>query len=256
MHRSAMNRLDSVNIRIGLADAQAGQADEALGLRSIRPSRSTLHLLDYRPGSAASSLASAGVTISVADSGEQSLTTVQVRHVRRRRLYPRWAAFYGRDAELLLVEEERDSTRRVLAASFTVRYEHGVPALAGADLRLTDLLTPTQWSFMQDCAPGPPQPGLMDPLGPIPVLSWTISLDRIDATMSRWRLPGPEGGTGPAPELAEVSRRSLPAEAGFLFPALAASMRRRGLDPDGNVPWLETRAAQWSADPRTRGEQP
>ena len=70
MHRSAMNRLDSVNIRIGLADAQAGQADEALGLRSIRPSRSTLHLLDYRPGSAASSLASpslasTGVTIAV-----------------------------------------------------------------------------------------------------------------------------------------------------------------------------------------------
>jgi hypothetical protein len=147
-------------------------------------------------------------------------------------------------------------TRRVLAASFTVRYEHAVPALAGADLRLTDLLTPRQWSFMQDCAPGPPQPGLMDPLGPIPVLSWTISLDRIDATMSRWRLPGTEGGTGPAPELAEVSRRSLPTEAGFLFPALAASMRRRGLDPDGDVPWLETRAAQWSVDRRTPAEQP
>ena len=194
MYRSGMNRLDSVNIRIGLADAQTGQAVEALGLRSIRPSRSTLHLLDYRPGSAASSLASTGVTISVADSGEQSLTTVHVRHVRRRRLYPRWAAFYGRDAEMLLVEEERDSTRRVLAASFTVRYEHAAAALAGADLRLTDLLTPRQWAFMQDCAPGPPQPGLMDPLGPIPVLSWTISLDRIDATMSRWHLPGTAAG--------------------------------------------------------------
>jgi hypothetical protein len=256
-----MNRLDSVNIRIGLAGVQAGQAVEAFGLRSIRPSRSTLHLLDYRPGSAASSLASpslasTGVTISVADSGEQSLTTVQVRHVRRRHLYPRWAAFYGRDAEMLLVEEERDSTRRVLAASFTVRYEHAGPALAGTDLRLADLLTPRQWSFMQDCAPGLPQSGLMHPLGPIPVLSWTISLDRIDATLSRWHLPGTEGGTRPAPELVEVSRRSLPAEAGFLFPALAASMRRRGLDPDGNVPWLETRAAQWSADPGTRAEQP
>ena len=74
MHRSGMNRLDAVNIRIGLADAQTEQAVEALGLRSIRPSRSTLHLLDYRPGSAPSSLASAGVTISVADSGDQSLT--------------------------------------------------------------------------------------------------------------------------------------------------------------------------------------
>lgn len=256
MYRSGMNRLDSVNIRIGLTDAQAGHAVEAFGLRSIRPSRSTLHLLDYRPGSAAPSLASTGVTISVADCGGQSLTTVQVRHVRRRHLYPRWAALYGRDAEMLLVEEERDSTRRVLAASFAVRYEHAVPALAGTDLRLTDLLTPRQWSFMQDCAPGLPQARLMDPLGPIPVLSWTISLDRIDATLSRWRLSGPEGGTGPATELAEVSRRSLPAEAGFLFPALAASMRRRGLDPDGDVPWLETRAAQWSADLRARAEQP
>jgi hypothetical protein len=246
VYRSGMNRLDSVNIRIALADSQTGQAVEALGLRSIRPSRSTLHLLDYRPGSAVSSLASAGVTISVSDSGEQSLTTVQVRHVRRRRLYPRWAAFYGRDAEMLLVEEERGSTRRVLAASFTVRYEHAVPALACADLRLTDLLTPRQWSFMQDCAPRPPQPGPLDPLGPIPVVSWTISLDRIDATVSRWRLPSAAGGTEPALDLAEVSRRSLPAEAGFLFPALAASMRQRGLDPDGDVPWLEMRAAQWS----------
>jgi hypothetical protein len=245
VHRSGMNRLDSVNIRIGLTDAQTGQAVEALGLRSIRPSRSTLHLLDYRPGSAGSSLASAGITISVSDCGAESLTTVRVRHVRRRSLYPRWAAFYGRGAEMLLVEEERGSSRRVLAASFIVRYEHAVPALAGADLRLTDLLTPRQWSFMHDCAPRPPQPGPLDPFGPIPVVSWTISLDRIDATVSRWRLPAAPGGTEPALDLAEVSRRSLPAEAGFLFPALAASMRQRGLDPDGDVPWLEMRAAQW-----------
>src|SRR5262249_16363723 len=90
---------------------------------SEHTSPAPLPLPDYRAGSAASRLASAGVTISVAESGGHSLTTVQVRHVRRSHLYPRWAAFYGRDAEMLLVEEERDRTRRVLAASFTVRYE-------------------------------------------------------------------------------------------------------------------------------------
>jgi hypothetical protein len=169
------------------------------------------------------------------------MTTVQVRHVRRRHLYPRWAAFYGRDAETLLVEEERDSTRRVLAASFTVRYEHAVPALAGADLRLTDLLTPRQWPFLQDCAPGLPQPGLMDPLGPIPVLSWTISLDRIDATMSRWRLPGTAGGTGSAPERAEVSRKVAPGRSGVSLPragrfnAPPRSRSRRRRPPAGNA---------------------
>lgn len=42
MHRSATNRLDAVTIRIGLADDQTERAAEALGLPSIRPSRSTL----------------------------------------------------------------------------------------------------------------------------------------------------------------------------------------------------------------------
>ena len=73
MHRLGMNRLDAVSIRIGLADTQNGQAVEALGLQSIRPSRSTLHLLDYRIGPPSPSLASTGVTISVHDSGDLSL---------------------------------------------------------------------------------------------------------------------------------------------------------------------------------------
>ena len=195
MYRSGMNRLDSRNIRIGLPDAQAGQAAEALGLRSIRPSRSTLHLLDYRPGSAPSSLASAGVTISVLTAATRSCRRSRCGMSGGGTYIRRWAAFYGRDAETLRVEEERDSTRRVLAASLAVRYEHAAPALAGADLRLTDLLTPRQWSFLQDCAPGPPQPGPLDLFGPIPVLSWSIRLDRIDATVSRWRLPATAGGT-------------------------------------------------------------
>ena len=244
MHRSGMNRLDAVSIRIGLPDAQTEQAVEALGLQSIRPSRSTLHLFDYHTGPVPSSLASTGVTILVRDSGDLSLLTVQVRHVRQEQLHPRWAGFYGRDGETLRVEEERDSTRRVLSASFAVPYEYAAQALTGADLRLTDLLTPRQWSFLRDCAPGHPQPGPLNPFGPIPVLSWTVGLDRVDATVSRWRLPSTDG-TEPALDLMEVSRRSLPAQAGFLYPALAASIRRRGLDPDGGVPWLEMRAARW-----------
>jgi hypothetical protein len=248
VHRSGVNRLDAVRIRIGVADAQTGQAVEALGLQSIA-SRSTLHLLDYRPGPAPPSLASTGVTISVHDSGDLSLLTVQVRHVRQEQLHPRWAAFYGRDDETLRVEEERDRTRRVLTASFTVRHPHPTQALTGADLRLTDLLTPRQWSFLQDCAPGQPQPGPLALFGPIPVLSWTVGLDLVDATVSRWQLPTKDHGTGPALDLVEVSRRSLPAEAGFLYPALAASIRRCGLDPDGDVPWLEVRAARWFANP-------
>src|SRR6266496_777331 len=115
-----MGRMDAVTIRIGLADAQTEQAVEALDLQSTSPSRSTLRLIDYRTGSAPSSLASNGVTISVHDSGDVSLLTVQVRHVRRAQLHPRWVAFYGRDGETLRVEEERDSTRRVLAASLAV----------------------------------------------------------------------------------------------------------------------------------------
>jgi hypothetical protein len=247
VQRSGMNRLDAVSIRIGLADAQTGQAVEALGLRSIRPSRSTVHLLDFRAGPAVSSLASAGVTISVHDFADLSLVTVQVRHIQQKDLHPRWAAFYDRDGETLSVEEERDGTRRILVASFTVRCKPSASALTGAELRLTDLLTPRQWSFLQDCAPGPPQPGPLDLLGPIPFLSWTVSLDGVDATVSRWRLPTPDGRIEPALDLVEVSRRSLPAEAGFLYPVLAASIRRRGLDPDGGVPWLEMRAARWFA---------
>ena len=244
MHRAATNRLDAVTIRIGLADDQTERAAEALGLSSIRPSRSTLHLIDYRAGSALSSLASTGVTISLLDSGDMSLLTAQVRHVRQARLHPRWVAFFGRDGETLRVEEERDGTRQVMTASLTVPGKHLARPLTGADLRLTDLLTPTQWSFLQDCAPGWPRSGPLSPFGPILVLSWTVRLDGVDATVSLWRLPA-TGGTEPALDLMEVSRRSLPAEAGFLYPALAASMRRRGLDPDGGFPWLETRAARW-----------
>ena len=249
MHRSPMKRIDAVTIRIGLADAQTEQAAEALDLQSIRPARSTLHLIDYRTGSAPSSLASTGVTISMHDSGDQSLLTVQVHHVRHAQLQPRWVAFYGRDGETLRVEEERDSTRRVLVASFTVPCKRPAQALSGADLRLADLLTPRQWSFMQDCAPGQPQPGPLSSFGPIRVLSWTVRLDRIDATVNLWRLPATDDGTEPARDLIELSRRSLPAEAGFLCPALAASIRRRGLDPDGGIPWLEMRAARWLSAP-------
>jgi hypothetical protein len=244
VHRAATNRLDAVTIRIGLADDQTERAAEALGLPSIRPSQSTLHLIDYRAGSAQSSLASSGVTISLLDSGDMSLLTVQVRHVRQAQLHPRWVAFFGQDGETLRVEEERDGTRRVMAASLSVPGKHLARPLTSSDLRLTDLLTPTQRSFLQDCAPGLPRPGLLSPFGPILVRSWTVRLDGVDATVSLWQLPA-RGETEPALDLMEVSRRSLPAEAGFLLPALAASMRRRGLDPDGGFPWLEMRAARW-----------
>lgn len=245
MHRSGRNRLDAVRIRIGLADAQAGQAVKALGLRSITPSRSTLHLLDYSPDCAPPSLASAGVTISVRDSGDLSLLTVQARHVRREHLHPRWLGFYSGDDETLRFEEERDRTQRVLAASFTARRRYPAQSLTRADLLLTDLLTPRQLSFLQDCAPRQPQSGPLAPFGPIPVLSWSVRLDLVDATVSQWQLPPADHRAGTALDLVEVSRGSFPSEAGFLYPALAASLRRRGLDPDGGVPWLEMRAARW-----------
>jgi hypothetical protein len=248
VHRSGPERLDAVNIRIGLAHAQSERAVEALGLQSATPSRSALHLIDYRPGSASSSLASAGVTIAVRDWSDRRLLTVQVRHIRQAQLYPRWAAFYRRDGETLRVEEERDSSRRVLAASFCASRERLTQALTGAGLRLPDLLTPRQWSFLQDCAPGHPQPAPLEPFGPIAVLSWKVSLDRIDATVSLWRLPAEDGTTL---DLMEVSRRTLPAEAGFRYPALAASIRRLGLDPDGGIPWLETRASHVNQRPRS-----
>src|SRR5271157_1216398 len=125
-----MNRLDAVTIRIGLPDTQTDRAAQTFGLPWITPSRSTLHLIDYRSRSAPSSLASAGVTISVHDSGDLSLLTVQVRYVRSARLPARWAAFYGCGGETLRIEEERDSTRRVLAASYSAPSRHAAPALA------------------------------------------------------------------------------------------------------------------------------
>jgi hypothetical protein len=250
-----VNRLDAVRIRIGLGEAQTKQAMEGLGLQSITPSRSMLHLLDYRPGPALPTLVSAGVTISVHDSGDLSLLTVQVRHIRRQRLHPRWAVFYGQDEETLRVEEERDRTRRVLTASLTARSPHPGHAWTGADLRLADVLSPRQWSFLHDCVPGRPQPRPLTPLGPISVLSWTVRLDRVDVTVSRWQHRATDGGTETGLDVMEVSRGSLPAEAGFLHPALAASIRRRGLDPDGSVPWLEMRAARWFAESAPMNEQ-
>jgi hypothetical protein len=246
-----MNRIDAVTIRIGLAEAQTEQAGVALDLQSIRPSRSTLRLIDYRKGSAPSSLANSGVTVSVHDSGGLSLLTVQVRHVRQAQLHPKWVAFYRRNDETLRVEEERDSSRCVLAASFTAPCRRPVRSLSSADLRLPDLLTPRQWSFMRQCAPGQLHPGPLSLFGPIQVSSWTVKLDRVDATVSLWRVPATEDGTEPARDLMEISRRSLPVEAGFLHPALAASLRRRGLDPDGSIPWLEMRVARWLSDTRS-----
>lgn len=142
MHQTGSNRLDAVTIRIGLADAQTEQAVAALGLHGLRAAQSTLHLIDFRPGAAPSSLASTGVTISLEDRSDLSLLTVQVRHVRQAQLHPRWGAFYGQGGETLRVEEECDSTRRVLAASLTAPGKHPARELTGVDLRLTDLLTP------------------------------------------------------------------------------------------------------------------
>ena len=144
------------------------QAVEALGLQSIRPSRSTLHLLDYRPGSAPSSLASAGVTISVHDSGDLSLLTVQVRHVRRRRLHPDGRPSTAGTMRCCASRRNATAPGGYWPPVSPCRYEHAGPALAGADLRLTDLLTPRQWSFLQDCAPGQPQPGPLRPVRPDP----------------------------------------------------------------------------------------
>ena len=214
---------------------------EAFGLQSIRPSEGTVNLLDYRAGTGAPSLAADGVSIAIYDSADVSLLTVQVRHVRR--LHPRWEAFYSQDSETLRIEEERDSTRRVRTASFTVRDRHQLRELADPYLQLPDLLTPRQWSFMQDCAPGQPRSGPLALLGPILALSWTVKLDRIDAMVSRWRHFEAAGARAPVLDAIEVSRRSLPEEAGFLYPALATPIRRHGLDPDGGIPWLEMRAA-------------
>lgn len=240
MYRSGVSRLDAVNIRIGIADDQTDQAVEAFGLQSIRPSEGTVNLLDYRAGTGVPSLAADGVSVAIYDSADVSVLTVQVRHVRR--LHPGWAGFYSQDSETLRIEEERDSTRRVRTASFTVRDRHHVRELADPYLQLPDLLTPRQWSFMLDCAPGQPRSGPLAVLGPILALSWTVKLDRIDATVSRWRHLSVAGGRAPVLDAIEVSRRSPPEEAGFLYPALATPIRRRGLDPDRGVPWLEMRA--------------
>ena len=236
----ALERLDSIRIRIGIEPAQVRWAMHALGTARLHPDRDIVYLLD-RPAGAAP-LERGGVSVIMKIRADTHRLVVQVRRVLRARLGTRWTEFFQRDGEVLRIEEERDSVRCVLTASLARQGGKPSTVLTRPTVAAVDVLSPLQRAFLEDCSVVRLRGSALRPLGPITVRSWTVLLSGLETRACQWTFDAPDGSGFEAFALA---CRTSPERADLVRPVLASAVRGLGIDPDGGTAWPEARAAAY-----------
>lgn len=207
---TAAERLDGVDLRIGIPDADTARLAASLGLDRAGASEREVYLIEDlsgRPGL----LYAAGATVRLRQIPGGHELVVQLRPVRRARLGPGWLGFYTADP---------DRTRS-----------------AGG------LLSATQRDFLATCAGLVVNDGRLSLLGPI--LEHICRLRRYHLDFLVRRLTAPRLGRGADLDLIDLERGSVEADAPFLFPALLSLARQQGVDPGEDVDPITMRAVSW-----------
>jgi hypothetical protein len=243
---TAAKRLDGVDLRVGIHDADTARVAAALGLDRARASEREIYLLEDLSGSPGL-LSAAGTTARLVQIPRGHELVVQLRPVRQAQLGPDWLGFYSDTGHRLRISEEWTADRRIMTASLTARLDAAIPALAAtADPDGTrparGLLSAMQRDFLARSGLVVKDGGLRL-LGPILELTWRLRRYDLDFLARRWTAH--ERGRGTDLDLIDLERASVEADAPFLLPALRSLAQRQGVDPSGDVEPVVVRAVAW-----------
>jgi hypothetical protein len=242
-------RLDGVDLRIGIPDADVASVIAALGLDTCEPGERAVHLLEDLSSDPAR-LMTAGATARLQCAAGRREVVVQLRPARRARLGPPWAGFRSGQGHRLRITEEWVAAQRVLVAALTASLGTGEPGQVPARDPVTaepggGLLSARQAGFLADCA-GLTAPGdRLMMIGPIRERVWTLRRDDLRFRVRRWTAHS-RGGTR-ALDLADLEARTSAADAPFLFPALRSLARQHLVDTEAEAGPLAIRALIWAS---------
>ena len=244
-------RLDGVDLRVGIPDAEAARTAAALGVDRAKASVHAVRLLEDF-SSSPGLLAVAGATARVVEIPRASEVIVQLRPVRRARLGPDWLSFYSDGRHRLRIAEEWTLNQRIMTTSLAARLD-AIPALtARPDPNGTQpaggLLSAMQRDFLASCAGLVVEDDRLELSGSILERTWRLRLHDLDFLVRRWTADNL--GPGANLDLMDLERPSSEADAPFLFPALLSLARRQGVDPGEDVDPVTMRALSWPSGHR------
>jgi hypothetical protein len=248
----AAERLDGVNLRVGILDADAARVAAAFDLDPSEAREREIHVLEYLVGGSGL-LTAAGATVWRAQGPRSRQVVARLWPVRRARLAPGWSAFYADSRHRLRIAQEWIGTRRILTAALTESLDLTSPAPGSdrdpAGLRASQgLLSARQRDFLNDCA------GIVVPdhglvlLGPIQEQVWALERDDLSLRIRRWRAHrlGETAGL----DMIDLEVPTSAEDAPFLFPALRSLAQRNGIDPGWDLAPVASRGLAWALENR------
>jgi len=249
---TAAQRLDGVDLRVGIPDADTARAAAAFGLDPFEARERQVYLLEYLPGGAGL-LAGADATAWLARAPGRHEVVVRLRPARRSRLAPAWSAFYADSSHRLRIAQEWVGTRRILTASLAMSPGPAGPVPGSAtdperDRPGRGLLSARQRHFLADGARlAVPDNGLVL-FGPIREQAWALDRGDLGFQVRRWTARRPDETAGL--DLIDLEAPTSEADAPFLFPVLRSLAQRHGVDPGGDLSPLAIRALAWFLEHR------
>jgi hypothetical protein len=244
----AAERLDGVDLRIGIPDVEVASVVAAFGLDTCEASERAIHLLDNLSGAPARLIA-AGATARLERAPRRSEVVVQLWPVRRAQLGPDWSDFHSDSGHRLRIAEEWVGTQRILVAALTASLA-GDQAPVSAQTPVAvgpgrGLLSARQRNFLADCAGLAVLEDRLTLLGPIRERSWTLRRDDLSFRVRRWTAYRP--GNTPGLDLVDLEAQTSAADAPFLFPALRSLARRHQVDTEAEADPIAIRAVIWAS---------
>ncbi len=244
---TAAERLDGVDLRVGIPDADTARLAASLGLDRAGASEREIYLLEDLSGGLGL-LSAAGVTAWLVPIPRGHELVVRLQPVRQAQLGPEWLSFYSDTRHRLRISEEWTTSRRIMTASLTARLDGAVPALtAPADpdgtRSASGLLSTRQRDFLATRTELVVNEGGLRLLGPILERAWRLRRYDLDFLVRRWttrRL-----GRGADLDRIDLEQASDEADAPFLLPALRSLAQQQGVDPSENVEPVVVRAVAW-----------
>jgi hypothetical protein len=246
---SAADRLDGVDLRIGVPDVKAEHVVAAFALDTCEASERAVYLLENL-SAASDQLAAVGATAWLVRAPRQHELVVHLRPVPRARLSPDWAGFHSDSGHRLRIAEEWATTPRILTASLTAFLDAADPGPAPSREPVAlgpgrGRLSARQRDFLADCAEMVVQEDRLALLGPIRERTWMLRRNDLRFLIRRWTARGP--GETPRLDLVDLEADTSAMDAPFLFPALRSLARQHEADPEMDVDPIAIRAVAWAS---------
>ncbi len=243
---TAAERLDGVDLRVGIPDTGTARLAASLGLDRATCQREIYLLEDLsgRPGL----LSAASTTARLVPTPPGHELVVQLRPVRQAQLGPKWLGFYSDERHRLRISEEWTTNKRIMIASLTARLDGPIRALtatAGPDgtRSAEGLLTAMQRDFLATYTGLVVNDRGLRLLGPILECAWRLRRYDLDFLVRRWTARRPRHGA--ALDLIDLEQASVEVDAPFLLPALRSLAQREGIDTGEDVEPVIVRAVAW-----------